>query len=263
MSIVFSAYTPHPPLLVPEIAKEHDHQLQQTRAAMQTIAEELYVANPDLIIIISPHTGIHVEAFTINANPIHHADLKSFGELETTYSWQGSPHSAASLAHLCQKADLPTQLISADLLDHGATIPLSLLTKQLPHVPILPVGFSGLTPNRHLEFGSIIKEYASHETKHIAIIATGDLSHCHNKQAPGGYHIDSSGFDEQFISFIETRNTSGLVHMDQTMIKNAQECGYRVGIIMAGIMQNIDYQFERLAYEKPYGVGYLTGMFHF
>ncbi len=263
MSIVFAAYTPHPPLLIPEIAQGHGEQIKATQEAMNRLAEELYVTSPDLIIIISPHTGIHNDAFTINASPIHTGNFKKFGELETSFTWEGAPHVASQISHLNMSSDFEVQLVSDEELDHGVTIPLSLLTKQLKHVPVLPVGFSGMDATKHLHFGNIIKEFASQSTKRIAIIATGDLSHCHNKQAPGGYHIDGQSFDEQFIAMLETKNTSGLVQMDKEMIKNAQECGYRVGVILSGILQNVNYRFERLAYEKPYGVGYLTGLFHF
>ena len=100
-------------------------------------------------------------------------------------------------------------------------------------------------------------------TKRIAVIAAGDLSHCHTKHAPGGFHVDGPEFDEQFIDCLQNKNTSGIVHMDKDMVGNAQECGYRVGVILLGILQNVNYDFEQLAYEKPYGVGYLTGIFHF
>jgi aromatic ring-opening dioxygenase LigB subunit len=51
--------------------------------------------------------------------------------------------------------------------------------------------------------------------------------------------------------------------MDQTMIKNAQECAYRSTLILLGILRDMDYTFKNYSYESPFGVGYLVGNFVF
>ncbi len=263
MPIVFAAITPHTPVLLPNAPTDARERLAETMSALQKLEAELYAAKPQIIIIISPHTGIHTQAFTINASPELTSQVAEFGDVETTRSWRGAPELAAQLGHHHNHLSLPVRLISEEQLDYGASIPLLFLTEHNRQTKILPVGFSGLPPIDHLEFGELIKETVLGNGIRAAVIASGDLSHTLSARAPGKFNPKGKEFDQLVRDLLGSKNTVGFATIDPQLVKSADECGYRSILILLGILKNTDAQFETLAYEAPFGVGYLTGIFHF
>lgn len=256
MSLVFAAIVPHPPLLIPNIGKENLENLHQTKHALEKLEQELYLKKPDVIMIIGPHEGHFEEAFSINAHTHLESAFEEFGDLETIYKWKGAPEIGARIQHHADKERTPVRLVSTQKVGHGTSVPLTYLTEHLPDVKILPVGYSRLDTKAHLEFGELLKDIVMQSDKRFAIIASGDLAHTKKKPKRGD---DPHPFDKTLTEMIATRNTVGLMGMDPAVIEDAQECGYRSILIMMGMLQRVNYKFKQLAYEAPFGVGYLTG----
>ncbi len=263
MSLVFAGITPHPPLLIPAIGKGQEARLEATKKALLELERELYVTKPHTIIIISPHGGLYPEAFTINAHTPFQANYIQFGDLATKEEWEGVPEIAAKISHEASVRGIRVQLTSQEILDHGSSIPLHFLTDHLPDVKILPIGFSGLSPKEHIDFGILLKDIIMESNKRIALIASGDLSHCLTKESPAGYDKHGKQFDDQLISLLENRNTSGVVNLNEKIVGKAEQCGYRSILILLGVLKNMNYTFKNHCYESPFGVGYLTGQFLF
>ena len=80
MPIVFSAITPHPPVLIPEIGKDNLAKIKKTEEAMKKLEQDLYAAKPESILIISPHGQIFDDAFNINLSASYKANFKDFGD---------------------------------------------------------------------------------------------------------------------------------------------------------------------------------------
>ena len=89
MPIIFSAITPHPPILIPAIGKENLDQIKKTQAAYQELEQDLYASEPDSIIIISPHGLIQSDAFTINLSPEFKVNFENFGDFTTRMELAG------------------------------------------------------------------------------------------------------------------------------------------------------------------------------
>lgn len=262
MGIVFAGITPHTPALLANAPENARVRLTETKQALARLEEDLYAAKPNVLIIISPHTGLFEESFTVNANPEFWPHITEFGDVETERHWFGAPELAAKIAHHQNFSEIPVRLISESGLDYGASIPLLTLTNHSPNLKILPVGFSGLTPVEHLEFGELIKEAVETNGIRAAIVASGDLSHTLTARAPGKFHPQGKEFDRLVRDLLGSRNTVGFANLDPELVKNAEECGYRSILVLLGALKGIDTQFETLAYEAPFGVGYLTGIFH-
>jgi AmmeMemoRadiSam system protein B len=264
MSLVFAGIVPHPPLLIPEIGKDKTQQLAKTKAAFEQLEQDLYIAKPQVIVVISPHTGRFEEAFTINAHTHFFANYEEFGEFSIKKEWKGMPDMGARIAqHAVEKDGFPVRLISEEKLDHGVSIPLHFLCSHLDGIKIVPIGYSGLDAKMHLSFGELLKHIVFDTDKRVAVIASGDMSHCLVQGAPGGFHASGKVFDDTLIELLQTRNTVGITQMDQTVVKDAQECSYRSTLILLGLLRDMDYTFKNYSYESPFGVGYLVGNFVF
>lgn len=263
MSLVFAAITPHPPLLIPNVGKTELDKIKKTKSAMEQLEQDLYLAKPEIIVVISPHGSFFQDAFTLNSHPNFTSDFEQFGDFTTKTTWKGSESLAATILNSTMDKGLPTQPISEEKLDHGSSVPLYYLTQHLPDLKILPIGYSALDNKTHLQFGELLKDIIMQSNKRIAVIASGDLSHGLTSNAPAGYSKTGKDFDKKLIELLETRNTLGIINMDAKFVKEAVECGYRSFLILLGILKNMDYQFKNYSYEGPFGVGYLVGNFVF
>lgn len=258
--ITFAAITPHPPIIIPSIGKGKEKEVKETQRALDELEQRLYLSKPSRIVCISPHVGLFDNAFTINAHHTFIAGFERYGDMATRAQWKGSPHIAASITQHARKEGLHVRLMSDELLDHGASVPLLILLRHLD-IPILPIGFSGLTPKEHLQFGEFLKDIFTESPERIAVIASGDLSHTLTTDSPAGFDKVGAQFDAEFIEKLETRNTVGLAQIDENIVSQAKECGYRSTLILAGILKDRQYSFENMCYEAPFGIGYLTGQF--
>lgn len=259
MPLVFAAFTPHPPLLIPDIGKEQIEKLEKTKQALNKLEEELYIAKPQIIFIISPHSGLFENSFSINAHTHFTSAFEEFGDLATKLDWIGSPEAAARTKELARLHNIPMQLVSKEKLDHGATVPLFYLTRHLRDCRIMPIGYSHLDAKTHLKFGRILKETIMNSNKRVAIIASGDLSHDLDKKIWPKINLD-----KKLIKLIKTRDKEKIVKLENTKeLKDSKECGYRSLLILLGAINGIFYNFSIHSYEHPFGVGYLTGNFYF
>lgn len=259
--LTFAAITPHPPILIPSIGKENTKRIKKTSEAMEELEKKLHAAKPDTIIIISPHGAILPDAFSVNLNPQYKSDLKEFGDVSTKMEFKANTSLAFRIKELMEDKNIPLVLGSEPTLDHGAAVPLYFLTKRTPNVSILPLGYSFLDLKTHFNFGDFLKEIILNEEKKIAVIASGDLSHCLTKGAPAGYSPRGKEFDEKLVELITNKNTAGILNLDADLIEEAGECGLRSIVILLGLLERINYTPEVLSYEGPFGVGYLVANF--
>ncbi|MBT7928747.1 AmmeMemoRadiSam system protein B [Candidatus Peregrinibacteria bacterium] len=262
MSLVFAAVVPHPTLLIPSIGKDDFMKLDATREALEKLEQDLYLAKPQHILIITPHEGIFEDAFSVNAHTELHSQFETFGDMTTKYSWKGAPTLAAKIQHKANKLDIPTRLVSNEYIGHGASIPLAYLTTHVKDINILPIGYSNLDTKAHTDFGHLIKDVIMESDQRIAVIASGDMSHTLTEKSPSGIHKDGAWFDEEVQKLLQAGDRQELKNIDAARIKNANECLYRSLLILCGLLGNMQCDFEQYAYESPFGVGYLTGQFH-
>jgi MEMO1 family protein len=261
MSLVFAGVTPHSPILLPNVGKGKEKELDCTIESLQTLEEHLYVSNPDVIFVISPHGGLYEDAFTINAHDTFISDFSTFGDLDTKDEWKGATDFASKISHKAKHQGLSVRLSSTETLEHGDAVPLHFLAKKFESVKILPIGFSNLPTEDHIAFGEIIKEVVMESTKRIAIIISGDLSHTLTEDSPGGYHADGEKFDTAIMDALEVHRADEIINLTPSIVENADQCGYRSLLVAMGILKNMDVQFKKYCYEHPFGVGYLTGEF--
>ena len=258
MSIVFAAIVPHPPLLIPAIGKENVGRLKATDDAYKKLRENLYASKADTILVISPHGLVQGKTFSMNLSPEFHVNFEHFGDFATKFTVPGD----VGLAHRIREnleTKAPLQLISQTDLDYGSGIPLFLLIPPgAPQPRIIPLYYSGLDYEAHFHFGQLLKRDLLYSQNRIAIIASGDLSHRLSKEAPAGYSPKAAKFDQKVIELITKSQPEELLNMNHLLIREANECGLKSILILMGILDGINHEPERLAYEAPFGVGYLT-----
>lgn len=257
MSIVFSAIVPHPPLLIPAIGKANAEQLKITAESFKKLSEELYASKADTILVISPHGLIQSNTFSMNLAPEFMVNFEHFGDFSTKANYRGN----VGLAHRIREnleTKAPLQLISEPKLDYGSSIPLYLLTREMPELQIIPLYYSGLDLETHYKFGQALKRELIFNQNRIAVIASGDLSHRLTKEAPAGYSPKGQKFDQKIIEHIIKNQPQEILKINHKLILEASECGLKSIVMLLGIMDGMKHEPQKLSYEAPFGVGYLA-----
>lgn len=257
--LVFAAITPHPSLLIPNIGKDNQKFLAKTATAYRQLAEELYATQPDTIIIISPHGSMRQNAFSFNVMPEFTISFEEFGDLLTKFTLAGD----IGLSHHLKErieTQIPIVLNSQQALDHGIGVPAFFLTENLDRkrTKIIPISFSLLDLPTHFEFGRKLQEGILNDTRRIAVIASADLSHRLSEHSPAGFSPRARSFDDAITSYLYQNKVKEILTLDRDLIEEAAECGLRAITILLGIMNSVQSTPQVLAYEAPFGVGYLT-----
>jgi len=260
----FASITPHPPIIIPTIGAGADLKLaSETIKGMKKLAEKFTEAKVETVLIISPHGQVDSSYFTIDQSPILTGNFRAFGDLETELSFKNDENLIQEIEKNCREKNIPLRLINSGKLDHGTLVPLSFLCKNRPGIKVVPIAYSYLDLESHFKFGQVLYSAINNSLYAIGIIASGDLSHRLTPDAPAGYSLKGAEFDEKLIDMIKNKNSKGILNMDQNLVGEAGECGYRSIITLLGALDGLNYEPEILSYEGPFGVGYLVANFKF
>ncbi|MFA6994968.1 MAG: class III extradiol dioxygenase subunit B-like domain-containing protein [Patescibacteria group bacterium] len=265
MSLTTIALLPHSPLLIPEIGRANYNFLAKTTAAYEQIIIELKTKEVDTVIIVSPHGPTQTASFTLSVAPEMEINFQDFGFIPPKTILNGD----ALLADQIQAAlrpDFPLQLISESIIDSGSAVPLYLLKNSLPNFKILLISpATDLSLAEQIKFGERLQAVIFKSDKNIAVIASGDLSHRLKKKSPGGYSPKGAKFDNKLIEYLSEPLTAveNIIKIDQNLIKAANECGLKPLTIILGMLNNLTWQSQVLAYQTDFGIGYLSMNFNF
>jgi len=155
-------------------------------------------------------------------------------------------------------------IISAPHPDWGFNVPLYFLASDFRgKIETILMGLE--SPQFYFEEGKNLYQKIGRgltSAKKVALIASGDMSHCLKEEGPYGFHPDGPKFDEDFVEALKKKDIEKILKFDE-MYPEAGECGLRSFCFLLGILEasGIDYQPEILSYEGPFGVGYLVANF--
>ena len=154
-------------------------------------------------------------------------------------------------------------LISAPHPDWGFNVPLFFLAKDFKgEIKTYLIGLEN--PKFYFEEGKQLYKSISQKSnsQKVALIASGDMSHCLKEEGPYGFHPDGPKFDKEFIDALKKKDIETALKLDE-LYPNAGECGLRSFCFLLGILEasGLNWQPEILSYEGPFGVGYLVANF--
>ena len=260
--IVYTAFVPHTPLVFESIGKERSNELDKTKLALLQLRDELRVAHPEIILIISAHAGEQDTVFSMNMHERYLAELKEFGDYETREEYKPASALVDQIQRQLRADGIHITLHSQESLTHGAAIPLLSLEPDQKRVKIIPIATCKQTPKEHVQFGKALREILDEHSERIAIIASGDLAHTLSKGAPMGYKKEGKEFDEAVQYAVNEFSLSTLLSIKPKTVEKAAECGYLPLLVLFGILDDMEVIPKTLAYEHPFGVGYLTARFY-
>ncbi|HKV41295.1 MAG TPA: class III extradiol dioxygenase subunit B-like domain-containing protein, partial [Blastocatellia bacterium] len=228
----------------------------------QTFSRRLVAAKPGSIVLISPHSPMESECFLARGTRTLSGDFREFraGGVSLTFNNDLDLLNEIELA-AAERGLMMQRLTRSCPLDHGALVPLYYLAEAGWAGPIVVIGFTRQSNERHLAFGQAITAAARKMNRGIALVASGDLSHRLIVGGPYAYEPDAHLFDEQIVGAISEGNADAVLDLDPELRECAGECGYRSIIIALGSVGEAMAGNSRvLSYEGPFGVGYMVAL---
>jgi AmmeMemoRadiSam system protein A/AmmeMemoRadiSam system protein B len=257
-SLVFCGIAPHPPIMVPEVGREAIRKVRESIEAMGELTERIIASGAETVLLISPHAPLEPDSFVAYQDQPLHGDFANFSSPKTTIEALLDEELLLEITQQAAVRDFEVTPLGRCPLDHGTAVPLYFLRKNGWSGRIVVMGYSYLTNAEHLEFGECIAQAAGAIGRRLALIASGDLSHRLQPQAPAGYNPNAHIFDQQVVNAIEDNEPNRILEIDPHLRKVAGECGYRSMLVALGALQHTHPNCELLSYEAPFGVGYMV-----
>ena len=257
-SLVFSGIAPHPPIMVPEVGRESIRDVVDSIEAMSELTKRLIDSGAESVILISPHAPLEADAFVAYEGPRVSGDFSHFNAPGTNFISLVDEELLGAIREAAAAEDYEVTTLPEHDLDHGTAVPLYFLLHNGWQGKVVTLGYSFLSNDDHLRFGSCIRKAVDKVGRRVAFIASGDLSHRLKPHAPAGYNPDAHVFDEQVVDALRSNDPQRIVRIDFNLRRLAGECGYRSMLVAIGASSDLPLSCEVLSYEAPFGVGYLV-----
>lgn len=240
----------HAPIVIPPIGGRRAPDCATTTAAMRRVAASVVGGNPELIVVLSPHTPRHRDRWGLVRGPRIHGSFARFGHPELQIALPNADEAVDAALSDVALGDIPAQP-----LDHGALVPLWFLVEA---------GWSGPTavlgvPWENRDATAIGERLASQSS--WGLVASGDMSHRLQPGAPAGYDPRAHEFDDGFVHALQSGDLLGAVTLGREVRERAAEDVVdTTSVVLGALGPSLDFD-PVLAYEGPFGVGYCEAVF--
>ena len=261
MPIFNAIMVPHPPLIVPEVGRGGEQQIIKTTAAYQEAMAWLLKAQPETLVLISPHSAMYHDYLHISPGSRASGDFGQFGAPDVRFEIAYDQDLAREAVQIASE-----KLLGAGFegewepaLDHASMVPLYFVRQVegcLTPFRFVRVGLSGLSFEDHYRLGMCFSQAAAELGRRVGIIASGDLSHYGRPDGPYGFRKEGPEYDRQVMDIMGRAAFDELLLLPKSFCERAGECGQRSFLIMAGCLNGQKVKANCLSYEGITGVDY-------
>ncbi|MEI6578231.1 MAG: AmmeMemoRadiSam system protein A [Eubacteriales bacterium] len=263
MPIVGAFIVPHPPIILPEVGRGKEKEIQKTINAYKEVSRQIAELKPDTIVLTSPHATMYADYFHISSGKSVYGDLGRFGVPGVNVLANYDIEFVEALTDAVAEENVSAGTLGErdKTLDHGTIIPLRFLNEQYSDYKLIRIGLSGLSMLEHYRLGKCIAKTSERLSKRVVFIASGDLSHKLKEDGPYGFDKTGPEFDSEITTAMANADFLHMMEFDADFCESAAECGLRSFIIMAGALDGRAIKAELLSYEGNFGVGYAVCSF--
>lgn len=258
MSVIAAYIVPHPPMIIPDIGRGSEKEIQKTIEAYEYVAEEIAALRPETIVISSPHAVMYADYFHISPGKKAYGSFADFNAPKVTLEVAYDTEFVQLLNDRSFSAGFPAGCLGEKKreLDHGTMVPLWFLLKKYQDFQLVRTGLSGLDLLEHYQYGRMIKETAEALDRRVVYVASGDLSHKLKENGPYGFVAEGPEYDRRLMEVCAAADFGKLFDFDENFCDKAAECGHRSFVIMAGALDEVSVKAKVCSHEDVTGVGY-------
>lgn len=258
MSIVAAFMVPHPPMIVPEVGRGSEKQIEKTIQAYEKVADEIAALKPDTIIISSPHSVMYSDYFHISPGKGAVGSFAEFGASQVKFDMRYDEELVNLVAAHAEESGFPAGTLGEKRpeLDHGTMVPLWFILKKYKDFKLVRTGLSGYDLLKHYEFGMMFRDAVEELGRRVVYVASGDLSHKLQDYGPYGFAEEGPMYDKRIMDVCSGGRFGELFDFDENFCEKAAECGHKSFVIMAGALDGRVVEATQYSHEDVTGVGY-------
>ena len=258
MSIIAAFMVPHPPMIVPDVGRGSEKQVEKTIRAYEKVADEIAALKPDTIIISSPHSVMYSDYFHISPGTGAIGSFAEFGAPQVNFDIEYDEELVKRITVKAEASHFPAGTLGEKRkeLDHGTMVPLWFILKKYKDFKLVRTGLSGYDLLKHYEYGILIKAAVEELGRKVVYVASGDLSHKLQDYGPYGFAEEGPVYDERIMDVCSGARFDELFDFDENFCEKAAECGHKSFVIMAGALDGRAVEATQYSHEDVTGVGY-------
>ncbi|HEX6337877.1 MAG TPA: class III extradiol dioxygenase subunit B-like domain-containing protein [Jiangellaceae bacterium] len=229
--LVAAAVCPHPPGIVPELARGAADELTGLRQACTAALDAVAVAAPELLVVVGS------------------------GD-ETRSVPSGSKGTFAAYG-----ADVTVTLGSGDTSDAALALPLLVGAWLLDRY-----GWDGPVQGELVARDAAVEEcvslgsrFAEHADR-VAMLVMGDGAVGRTAQAPRPFDPRAEEFDRAVVAALDSGDPAGLEALDPVVAREVGAAGFAAWQVLAGAAGEVIFDAEILYHRAPLGVGYFVAV---
>ena len=270
MPLVFAAIAPHGGIAIAEACAPEERDVAlKTRAGMEQLGRLFTEASPNAVVVVTPHNvhisnalGVIVASRVAGrldgVNPPIELDIPS----DTELAWQilaSLGKAGLQAAGVSFGSNEPGTAVAP--MDWGVLIPLWFMGGRAdPPVPLVVVTPArDLSPSDHVTAGAAIAAVASALDRRVALIASADHGHAHQKTGPYGFHPAAAEYDALVTDIVRSNTLERLVDVSPGLVENAKADSWWQMLILHGATRG--WKGRLISYEAPTYFGMLTAVF--
>ncbi len=271
MTVVYACIAPHGSELVPRLSGATSSLFNESRNGMRTLAALLETAEPDTIVVASPH-NLRLEkhigiVLSENSSGVveegnNRVELKVRCDRDlghkvlTAAEEKGLPAVGANYGALEGPA--------SDLaMDWGTLIPLwfFLRRKTTARKVLIVTPSRGIPLRENFEFGRVLAQASERERKRIAFVASSDQAHTHARTGPYGFSRGAAQYDRKVVEAVKTDRLASLMDLDTALVERAKPDSLWQMTMLAGVLEVIPMLGRLVSYEVPTYFGMLCAAY--
>ena len=251
----------HAPIVIPPIGGDRACECAETTKAMEMAAQAVVAAGVETVVLVSPHTPRHREAYGYVVGETLKGDFHTFGVRGFEHSFRADAAAAATVARQMERAGLSMDPTNVQNLDHGALVPLWFLRQAGYKGRVAVFGFPwNSEPGETHRFGMAVAAAMDVLERSWALVASGDMSHALKQGAPAGFHPKAHLFDEAVVACVKEGRFGDVSRIDPGLRNLAAEDVADSLETADGVLGPDREGLRFLSYEAPFGVGYLVAV---
>ncbi len=255
MKLLGSVIVPHPPLIIPDVGRGGEKQIEKTIESYNKIADFIAELKPETIIISSPHAPYFSDGYYISSGEKVSGDFRNFGAKNISFE-QEIDNELVNCIEKNAKEDNVLVGLMNEILDHGTMVPLYFINKKYTDYKLIVIGLSDLSLIDHYKMGMIIKKSIEELNRKVVYVASGDLSHKLQVYGPYGFDEDGPIYDKQIMEDSKDANFYNYLEYKEPFLDKVAQCGHRSFVMMAGALDGLDVDTKFYSHEDVTGVGY-------
>lgn len=262
MSVCCAALMCHAPIVIPEIGDDRAPECARTTDAMRDLADRVLAHRPDLLVVVSPHAPRQGGLFgVVDADRIG-GSFARFGFPRLAAQLPGAPQQARSVRAAAARFGVQCWTPPGEDLDHGTLVPLHFFVVAGWSGPTLVLALPAHGNDSAEGMGEALRHAAEEDRRRWAVIASGDMSHRLQPDAPGGFDPRARDFDRAFVAHVRNGDYREACAPDPYLQDLAAEDVVESTLVAAAAAGFRNDGRALLAYEGPFGVGYCESLLY-